>query len=200
MKVQLLCLLLLFCFNCSVIFAQETHVFYDDVFQLSDNSIFVGNDSLVTLYYPDGSKKAHGKFALDKEGHLSPFKVGKWSYYNSKGSIQSQGNYQMSSFIDCGTGGPQRAFYHYKIGHWAFFDKDENVIAEGNFNVEEFPIKTRCGSERIHFGITDSTWSFNKFNGISLQEIETVEIVHQNYSEKIFFDRKDEWIKVDIDH
>ena len=57
MKVQLLCLLLLFCFNCSVIFAQETHVFYDDVFQLSDNSIFVGNDSLVTLYYPDGSRK-----------------------------------------------------------------------------------------------------------------------------------------------
>ena len=80
---------------------------------------------------------------------------------------------------------------------WSFAPHDISVL---QYLIEEFPIKTRCGSERIHFGITDSTWSFNKFNGISLQEIETVKITHENYSEKFFFDRKDEWIKVDIDH
>ena len=199
MKKRLPYLLFLFCFSSSIIFAQENHVWYDKDFQLTDNSLFFGSDTLITLYFPDASKKARGKFALDKDRKLSPFKVGEWSYYNSNGSLQSQGNYQMSSFIDCGTGGPQRAFYHYKIGSSSFYDKNENVIAEGDFKVEEFPVSTRCGVEKMLFGITDSSWFFSQSNDISIKEIETVEIDHEDYSEKIFFDRKEDWIKVEYD-
>ncbi len=199
MKKLMSYLLFIFFLSSSTIFSQETHVWYDKDFQLIDNSVFVGNDTLITLYYSDGSKKASGKFALDKDGKLSPFKAGEWSYYNSLGSLQSQGNYQISSFIDCGHGGPQRSFYHYKTGSWTYFNKDENVIAEGDFKVEEFPVSTRCGTEKMLFGITDSSWSFSQSNEISIKEIETVEIDHENYSEKIFFDRKEEWIRVEYD-
>ena len=49
------------------------------------------------------------------------------------------------------------------------------------------------------FGITDSSWFFSQSNDISIKEIETVEIDHEDYSEKIFFDRKEDWIKVEYD-
>ena len=199
MKKLLSYLLVLFFFSSSIIFAQETQVWYDNDFQLTDNSIFIGNDTLVTLNYSDGSKKALGKFALDKEGKLSPFKVGKWIFYNSNGSVQSQGSYQMSSFTDCGTGGPERVFYHYKTGKWSFFDTDENVVAEGIFTNDEFPISTRCGTETILFGITDSSWNYSNLEKLEIREIETVEIDYEHSTAKMFYDRKEEWIKVEYD-
>lgn len=199
MKKRLSYFLFLFCFSSSIIFAQETHIWYYDDFQLNNNSVFVGKDTLVTLYYSDGSKKAFGKFALDKDGKLSPFKVGEWIFYNPNGSVQSQGSYQMSSFIDCGTGGPEQIFYHYKTGKWSFFDTDENVVAEGTFKNDEFPISTRCGSETILFGITDSSWDYSDFEGLDIRDIETVEIDYEDFSAKMFYDRKEEWIQVEYD-
>jgi len=199
MKKRLSYLLFLFCFSSSIIFAQETHIWYDNDFQLNDNSVFVGKDTLVTLYYSDGSKKASGKIALDNAGKLSPFKVGEWTFYNNNGSVKSQGNYQMSTFIDCGTGGPEQVFYHYKTGKWSFFDANENVVAEGSFKNDEFPISTRCGTETILFGITDSTWNYSNLEKFGIREIETVEIDYEDFSVKIFYDRKKEWIKVEYD-
>jgi hypothetical protein len=188
--------LLLF-FYSSIVVGQETHIWYSNDFQLNNNSTFVGKDSLVILNYPNSSKKAAGKLAFDNDGVLSPFKVGEWTYYYPNGSIQSRGNYQMSSFIDCGTGGLERVFYHYKIGKWSFFDADEDLIAEGDFKTKELPISTRCDSEIILFGISDSSWTISEPKKISRQEIETVEIGYETYSVKIFYDRKDEWIKVE---
>lgn len=199
MKRQLSIFALLFFFCSSIVLAQKTHIWYDKDFNLDSNSTFVGKDSLVTYNYPNGSVKAVGKLAFDNDGILSPFKVGEWIYYYPNGSIQSHGNYQISSFIDCGTVGPERVFYHYKTGKWSFFDIDENVVAEGNFKDVDFPISTRCGTEVILFGITDSSWNYSDLDKLDIQEIETVKIEYEDFSARMFYDRKDEWIKVEYD-
>lgn len=199
MKSLLSIFAVLFFFCSSIVLAQETKIWYDKDFKLDNNSTFVGKDSLVTLNYPDSSEKAVGKLAFANNGALSPFKVGEWIYYYPNGSIKSRGNYQMSSFIDCGTGGPERVFYYYKTGKWSFFDTDENVLAVGIFKNDEFPISTRCGTETILFGITDSSWNYSNLNKLDNREIEEVEIDYEDFSAKMFYDRKEDWIKVEYD-
>lgn len=190
------------CIQTSLVYSQNVHVAYDDTFELIENSKFVGEDSLVSIYYPNGSLKSTGKLALYPDGKLSPFKIGEWIKYYQNGTIESKGNYEMSSLIDCGPGGLQRQFYNYKTANWLFNFSNGKLKASGFFIMEKLPISTRCDSEIIVFGITDSSWVFRNEEGqeISptfelLNSIEKVETQDEYYLSFILYDRNSGWLK-----
>ncbi|OOG77042.1 hypothetical protein B0E43_05420 [Algoriphagus sp. A40] len=121
-----------------------------------NNDTFSGQDSLIIKYYDNGDIKSIGKCAIDKEGKVSDFRVGEWTEYYSDGTVKCEGNYQISSYVDCGIAGLERVFYNYKIGEWSFFKSNATLAAKGKYNIVKAKIDTRCknGDSLIYMAIT----------------------------------------------
>jgi hypothetical protein len=117
---------------------------------------FNGKDSLVIKHFDNGEIKSKGKYAIDNDGKVSDLKIGKWTEYYSDGKVKCEGNYQISSYVDCGTAGLERVFYNYKIGEWSYFTSSGTLAANGKYKIINAKIDTRCknGDNLIFMTIT----------------------------------------------
>jgi hypothetical protein len=134
----------------------STVIFYDNDFSLDNNMTFNGKDSLVIKHFDNGEIKSKGKYAIDNEGKVSDLKIGKWTEYYSDGTVKCEGNYQISSYVDCGTAGLEKVFYNYKIGEWSYFKSNTTLAAKGKYKIINAKIDTRCknGDNLIFMTIT----------------------------------------------
>jgi hypothetical protein len=135
----------------------------DKYLTLIDNAIFGGKDTVIKKYYKDGPVQSVGKYAIDANGKPSSFRIGKWTDFYSNGAIRSTGEYQISSFLDCGAGGLERVFYNYKIGEWIYLKQDSTVEAKGNYKTINARISTQCkGGDNLIFMTITENWYFLK--------------------------------------
>ncbi|MCL3782707.1 hypothetical protein EMN47_20160 [Prolixibacteraceae bacterium JC049] len=134
----------------------STAIFYDNAFLLDNNKTFNGKDSLVIKVFDNGEIKSRGKYAIDNDGNVSDLKIGKWTEYYSDGVVKCEGNYQISSYVDCGAAGLERVFYNYKVGGWSYFTSNGILAAKGKYKIINAKIDTRCknGDNLIFMTIT----------------------------------------------
>ena len=104
----------------------------------------MGQMKLDTIYYDQKNIKAIGFIALKKDSSESDIRINKWINYYKNGSIESIGNYSMSSYIDCNYVGWSRNYYAYKIGSWTYFYQNGNKMAEGIYSVKLETINNSC--------------------------------------------------------
>ncbi|MEZ4882932.1 MAG: hypothetical protein R2775_11290 [Flavobacteriaceae bacterium] len=113
-------------------------------------------DTLIELKNKNGTVSGIGKMAISKD-NVSDIKCGLWKEYDSDGILSSEGNYKISSFIDCGMGGAFRAFYYYRIGEWKYFKKNGELDFALDFVPKMHHVDTRCeGGDNMIFGIVDT--------------------------------------------
>ncbi|MBZ9779899.1 hypothetical protein LB452_13300 [Psychroflexus sp. CAK8W] len=114
------------------------------------------NDTLIELKNKKGTIIGIGKMAVS-ENNVSDLKFNLWKEYDSNGILTAEGNYKISSFIDCGMGGGFRAFYYYRIGKWKYFKKNGELDFVLDFVPKEHFVDTRCeGGDKMIFGIVDT--------------------------------------------
>jgi hypothetical protein len=113
-------------------------------------------DTLVELKNKKGTIIGIGKMAV-ADNNVSDLKFNLWKEYDSNGILTAEGNYKISSFIDCGMGGGFRAFYYYRIGKWKYFKKNGELDFILDFVPKEHHVNTRCeGGDKMIFGIVDT--------------------------------------------
>jgi hypothetical protein len=113
-------------------------------------------DTLVELKNKKGTIIGIGKMAV-ADNNVSDLKFNLWKEYDSNGILTAEGNYKISSFIDCGMGGEFRAFYYYRIGKWKYFKKNGELDFILDFVPKEHHVNTRCeGGDKMIFGIVDT--------------------------------------------
>jgi hypothetical protein len=84
-------------------------------------------------------------------------KFNSWKEFDSDGILSAEGNYKISSFIDCGMGGAFRAFYYYRIGKWKYYKKNGDLDFALDFVPKEHFVDTRCeGGDKMIFGIVET--------------------------------------------
>ena len=158
--------ILIFISTVQTVCAQNTYstaIKNDKYLTLINNTIFGGKDTVIKRYYTDGTRQSDGKYAIDTNGKPSRFRIGKWIEYYSNGAIKSIGEYQISSYLDCGAAGLERVFYNYKIGEWIYLDQDSTVEAKGNYKTINARISTRCkGGDNLIFMTITNNWYFLK--------------------------------------
>jgi hypothetical protein len=92
-----------------------------------------------------------------ENNEVSVLKFDLWKEYDSDGNLSAEGNYKISSFIDCGMGGAFRAFYYYRIGKWKYFKKNGELDFVLDFVPKEHSVDTRCeGGDKMIFGIIEN--------------------------------------------
>ncbi len=138
-------------------------VYDPDKLELKENISFIGKDTLVINKYENGQILSKGKYALNKSGEMTYLKIGNWIQYYRNGNVQSEGNYQISSYLDCGPGGLQRIYYNYKFGSWKYFSEHSILEAHGNYIIFKSHIDTSCeGGDDLIFMKPNSKWIFPK--------------------------------------
>jgi hypothetical protein len=104
----------------------------------------------------DGKIIGTGFYAVTGD-QLTNIKVGKWKEYNDSRILKAEGNYKMSSFIDCCIGGLCKSFYYYRSGVWKFYNDKGDFEFEIDFEPERLHVKTRCqGGDTLIFGLVKS--------------------------------------------
>ncbi len=94
-----------------------------------------------------------GNVAVSKHG-VSNLRVGYWKEYSENGTLKMEGNYKLSSYINCGIVGHVSIFYYYRDGLWKIYDDQGKLKYELTFSPSEFHINTSCeGGDRLLFGI-----------------------------------------------
>lgn len=114
------------------------------------------NDTLTELKNKKGTVIGIGKMAV-ADNKVSDLKFNLWKEFDSDGILTAEGNYKISSFIDCGMGGAFRAFYYYRIGKWKYFKKNGDLDFVLDFVAKEHFVDTRCeGGDKMIFGIIEN--------------------------------------------
>lgn len=114
------------------------------------------NDTLIKLKNKKGTVIGIGKMAIS-DNNVSDLKFNLWKEFDSDGILTAEGNYKISSFIDCGMGGVFRAFYYYRIGKWKYFKKNGELDFTLDFVPKEHFVDTRCeGGDKMIFGIVET--------------------------------------------
>ena len=134
------------------------------------------NDTLIELKNKKGTVIGIGKMAV-ADNNISDLKFNLWKEFDSDGILSAEGNYKISSFIDCGAGGIVRAFYYYRIGKWKYFKKNGGLNFELNFVPKEHLVDTRCeGGDKMIFGIIEDIpleyW--DKVNANKIYELQKI--------------------------
>lgn len=175
MKLSLYILLL---FKVFVASAQNInpYIYDNDYLKLADNSKFIGKDTLVINIFENGKIHSKGKYAIDRDGKISTLKVGFWQQFYRTGKIESEGNYEISSYVDCGVGGLERTFYNYKSGKWDYYNIDSEIEASGVYQKVKCHLNTRCdgGTELIFMKTTKDWIIFNEKNVVLQNRINAV--------------------------
>ncbi|RMZ51329.1 hypothetical protein EB822_03270 [Flavobacteriaceae bacterium PRS1] len=121
-----------------------------------------------------------------ENNEVSVLKFDLWKEYDSDGNLSAEGNYKISSFIDCGMGGAFRAFYYYRIGKWKYFKKNGELDFVLDFVPKEHSVDTRCeGGDKMIFGIIENItleyWDRVTANKIYELQIFFFSLLHNNY-------------------
>ncbi len=150
-------ILIILTFGCGTKNLHESRIYIQDdkIYGELENGL-PDKDKLVELKNKNGTVSGIGKMAVSKD-NVSDIKCGLWKEYDSDGILSSEGNYKISSFIDCGMGGAFRAFYYYRVGEWKYFKKNGKLDFSLDFVPKKHHIDTRCedGDEMI-FGIIET--------------------------------------------
>lgn len=113
-------------------------------------------DTLIELKNKEGNRIGIGKMAVDEDG-VSVLKSGLWKEYNANQNLVAEGNYKISSYIDCCTAGVCRVFYFYRDGKWKYFNKTGELDFVLNFIPKEHSVETRCeGGDKMTFGLIET--------------------------------------------
>ncbi len=168
MKIKGICILLFATFvlsNCATKYVPKMPkgiwVENNNQFTLSKRNKFMGKDSLVIEYFSNHNLKSIGKYALDNNGRLSELKSGNWTEYYENGTTKSKGEFKIGTYLDCGIGGLERAYYNYKYGLWSYYSSNGSEKARGKYIIGRYFIDTRCeGGDTINFGLTNKYWKF----------------------------------------
>ena len=164
------------------------YISYNDRVTLLANNQFLGQDTLLITYYPNGEKKDEGHYAFDKNHFLTQLKIGSFVEFYRSGAVKSIGNYQISSYIDCGIAGYEREFYNFKASSWTYYFENRKVHAKGQYDLIKTKINTRCeGGDSLMYGITNGSWEFydssgHKINKPSNTERQEFEKVTENHN------------------
>ena len=192
-------ILLIFTFCSSFAQNRDAAIYGNDYIKLVENSKFAGKDTLIINTFENGKIQSKGKYALNKDGKISFIKVGRWIHYYRNGNVESEGSYEISSYLNCGPGGLQREFYNYKIGIWKYFNHNNTVDATGNYSTFITHIETQCeGGDDLLFMKTDGKWSFP--NGLTndLKERINYSITNDGYNNFVYFLKKNNTVGLKI--
>ena len=112
-------------------------------------------DTLIELKNKAGNRIGIGKVAMDKDG-IGVLKTGFWKEYDENENLVAEGNYKISSYVDCCTAGACRVFYFYRDGQWKYFNKTGELKFMLNFVPREHSLDTRCeGGDKMIFGLIE---------------------------------------------
>ncbi len=153
-KMRIVIIISLILLQCQTLFGQEDLGTY-----ISDNKLYgqlkdglPKQDTIIELK-KDSILLGKGAVAISKYG-ISDLKVGFWKEYYQNGTLKTEGNYRLGSYIGCCTGGPCRFFHYYRTGLWKFYDQKGELEYELTFEPTEFHIDTNCqGGDKLLFGI-----------------------------------------------
>ena len=132
--------------------AQEHFDPYYNRFHIANNK-FIGQDSIVTTYHLTGKILSTGKYARNRSGVVTLFKIGEFENYYPNGRLKEKGKYDIGRYTQCCAGGLCSQFYNYKLGEWKYYYPNGNKKANVIYQVKEFQIETSCeGGDKISFG------------------------------------------------
>jgi len=95
-----------------------------------------------------------GKYAVTTDKQLSNIKTGQWKQYYENGQLKSEGNYKISSYLNCCVGGACREYYSYKDGLWKYYSEKGILEYELEFTPSKLHVDTNCeGGDSVNFGI-----------------------------------------------
>lgn len=157
MTKSILFVIILVVLSCSTKIPSQNQIYieYDKLYGELKNGV-PERDTLIELNNKSGNIIGIGKMAVS-EGEVSNLKFDLWKEYDSDGILLAEGNYKISSFVDCGVGGVFRIFYHYRIGNWNYFAKNGALDFELEFTPKKHSIETRCeNGDEILFGIVNT--------------------------------------------
>jgi len=147
-------ILIILTFGCGTKNLHQNRIYiqYDKLYGKLENGI-PEKDTLIELKNTKGSVVGIGKMAVPNK-NASDLKFNLWKEYDSNGILSVEGNYNISSFIDCGVGGAFRAFYYYRTGKWKYFKKNGELDFVLDFIPKQHIVDTRCeGGDKMIFGI-----------------------------------------------
>ena len=125
---------------------------YYTLYEISNNK-FAGPDTFVTTHYLNGKIQSKGKFAKNREGEVSYFKIDLFENYHENGKLQEKGKYEIGRYTQCCTGGLCSQFYNYKLGVWKYYFPNGNPKATVFYEPKIFQINTSCkDGDQIRFG------------------------------------------------
>jgi hypothetical protein len=163
-------ILLLFTFFVTSAQNRNSFIHDNDYIKLTDNSRFIGKDTLVINTFENGKIHSKGKYAIDRDGKISTLKVGFWQQYFRNGKLESDGNYEIISYVDCGVGGLERTFYNYKAGKWNYYNLDSEIEATGVYQEIKCHLNTRCdGGTELIFMKPTIDWKILDEKNVDLQ-------------------------------
>ena len=147
------------------------YIAYNYKVTLLANNQFIGQDTVLITYYPTGEKKNEGHHAFDKNHFPTQLKIGRFVEFYRSGAVKSTGNYEISSYIDCGIAGYEREFYNFKDSTWTYYFENRKVQAKGKYAVIKTKIETRCeGGDSLIYGITNGSWEYYDSSGQKIKE------------------------------
>lgn len=145
-------------------------IYDNDYLKLANNSKFIGKDTLVINKFENGKIHSEGKYAIDRDGKISTLKIGFWQQFYRTGKLESEGNYQISSYVDCGVGGLERIFYNYKYGNWNYYNIDSEIEASGVYQEVKCRLNTRCdGGTELIFMKPTKDWKILDEKNVDIQ-------------------------------
>jgi hypothetical protein len=150
-------ILIILTFGCGTKNLQQNRIYFQDekLYGELENGI-PENDTLIELKNKKGTVIGIGKMAV-ADNNVSDLKFNSWKEFDSDGILSAEGNYKISSFIDCGMGGAFRAFYYYRIGKWKYYKKNGDLDFALDFVPKEHFVDTRCeGGDKMIFGIVET--------------------------------------------
>ncbi|AXT19250.1 hypothetical protein D7030_13490 [Flavobacteriaceae bacterium AU392] len=150
-------IIIILIFSCGTKNLHQNRVFIQDdkLYGELENGI-PEKDSLIELKNKKGTVIGIGKMAVENND-VSFLKFDLWKEYNSNGILSAEGNYKISSYIDCCTAGACRVFYYYRIGKWKYFKENGELDFTLDFVPKEHSVDTRCqGGDKMIFGIVEN--------------------------------------------
>lgn len=151
MRFILVLVLVTILYSCS----PKTYVYIADENKFGDVSDGLSErDSTITVFFESGKINAVGKLAVTNDSLLSHVKTGFWREYSESGNLKSEGNYRISSYLNCGVAGPFREYYSYKSGKWKYYNEQGELVYEVEFEPTIQNVKTNCeGGDSLTFGL-----------------------------------------------
>jgi hypothetical protein len=154
MNKLIILILIILTFSCGTKNLHQNRIYIqnDKLYGELENGI-PETDTLIELKNRKGTIIGIGKVALQGD-YVSNLKFGLWKEYDENGVLTAEGNYKISSYLDCCVSGLCRTHYYYRSGEWKYFKKDGEIDFILEFKPELHLVDTRCeGGDKMIFGL-----------------------------------------------